>query len=157
MHLPFQDNTFDIAFSMGVFHHTPDWKKCINEMYRVMKPSGIGLLMYLNEKPGGILYDHIDFLRCILRNDDPKTIQKSLELLNIDNADIIGILDPLLCEINEKLLSSEIESCLNLLGAKEIRRFKRGSDNDSIEKIYNKEPFATLKYGVGEHRYYFKK
>ncbi len=113
--------------------------------------------MYLNEKPGGLLYDHIDFLRCILLKDDPKTIQKSLELLNIDNSDIIGILDPLLCEINEKLLSSDIESHLNSLHAKDIKRFERGSDYDSIEKIYNTEPFAKEKYGVGEHRYHFKK
>jgi ubiquinone/menaquinone biosynthesis C-methylase UbiE len=157
MDLPFHEHEFDIAFSMGVFHHTPNWKKCINEMYRIMKPSGVGLLMYLNEKPGGILYDHIDFLRCILLNDNPKTIQKSLELLGIDNSDIIGILDPLLCEINEKLLSSDIESHLTSLNAQDIKRFERGSDYDSIEKIYNNEPFAEAKYGVGEHRYYFRK
>ncbi len=157
LELPFEDNRFDIAFSMGVFHHTTDWKQCINEMFRVMKPSAVGLIMYLNENPGGIFYDHIDFLRCILRNDNPKIVQKSLELLNINRSEIIGILDPLLCKVNERLLSSDIENHLHLLGAKDIYRFIRGCDTDHIEKIYNNEPYAKLKYGVGEHRYFFRK
>lgn len=157
MDLPFDDNSFDIAFSMGVFHHTPDWKKCMHEMYRVMKPSAIGLLLYLNEQPGGLFYDTIDFLRYILRHDNPYTIQKSLELLHVDTSRIIGILDPLLCEINVKLTKEEIESVLSSLGAYHIRRFIRGADHDHIEKIYNKEAFAQEKYGVGEHRYIFYK
>lgn len=38
--LPFPDNTFDMVFSSGVLHHTPDTQKAFRETYRVLKPGG---------------------------------------------------------------------------------------------------------------------
>ncbi|OGX15651.1 MAG: hypothetical protein A2166_02660 [Omnitrophica WOR_2 bacterium RBG_13_41_10] len=38
--LPFQNNTFDIVYSFGVLHHTPNTQKAIDEIYRVLKPQG---------------------------------------------------------------------------------------------------------------------
>lgn len=38
--LPFKDNAFDVVYSFGVLHHTPDTQKAINEIYRVLKPNG---------------------------------------------------------------------------------------------------------------------
>ncbi len=38
--LPFPDNTFDIVYSFGVLHHTPNTQKAIDEIYRVLKPEG---------------------------------------------------------------------------------------------------------------------
>lgn len=40
MALEFPDQTFDAVFSMGVIHHLEDWKKGIQEVSRVLKPSG---------------------------------------------------------------------------------------------------------------------
>lgn len=39
-HLPFSDNTFDIVYSYGVMHHSPDTPQCIREASRVLKPGG---------------------------------------------------------------------------------------------------------------------
>lgn len=39
--LPFEDNTFDAAFIMYVLHWTPDPRKVIREMVRVVKPGGL--------------------------------------------------------------------------------------------------------------------
>jgi SAM-dependent methyltransferase len=39
-HLPFPDNTFDIVYSYGVMHHSPDTARCVGEARRVLKPSG---------------------------------------------------------------------------------------------------------------------
>jgi len=39
-HLPFPDNTFDIVYSYGVMHHSPDTAQCVNEARRVLKPGG---------------------------------------------------------------------------------------------------------------------
>ena len=43
--LPFGNETFDCACSMGVLHHTPDIKKAIGEIFRVLKPGGRLILM----------------------------------------------------------------------------------------------------------------
>ena len=39
-HLPFADGTFDIVYSYGVFHHTPNPAAALNEAHRVLKPGG---------------------------------------------------------------------------------------------------------------------
>lgn len=38
--LIFANNYFDAIFDFGIIHHIPDWKKCINELRRVLKPGG---------------------------------------------------------------------------------------------------------------------
>jgi ubiquinone/menaquinone biosynthesis C-methylase UbiE len=43
--LPFPDCTFDIVYSNGVLHHTPDTKVAINEVFRVLKPGGRAVIM----------------------------------------------------------------------------------------------------------------
>jgi predicted SAM-dependent methyltransferase len=41
--LPFEDNSFDIIFCNHVLEHIEDDKKAMNELYRVLKPSGMGV------------------------------------------------------------------------------------------------------------------
>ncbi|MBF0312895.1 MAG: methyltransferase domain-containing protein [Oligoflexia bacterium] len=47
--LPFADASFDIVYSYGVFHHTPDPYKAFSEAIRVLKPGG-HFCTYLYEK-----------------------------------------------------------------------------------------------------------
>jgi ubiquinone/menaquinone biosynthesis C-methylase UbiE len=42
--LPFASNSFDVVYSHGVLHHTPDTVRCISEIYRVLKPGGTMIL-----------------------------------------------------------------------------------------------------------------
>ncbi len=45
--LPFNDNYFDLVYSWGVLHHTPDTSKAINEIYRVLKIDGeLNVMIY---------------------------------------------------------------------------------------------------------------
>ncbi|MFH1643564.1 MAG: class I SAM-dependent methyltransferase [bacterium] len=45
--LPYQNNCFDLVYSWGVIHHSPDTFKCLNEIVRVAKPGGkIKLMLY---------------------------------------------------------------------------------------------------------------
>lgn len=45
--LPFGDNSFDLIYSWGVLHHTPDINRAINEIYRVLKPNGeVKIMIY---------------------------------------------------------------------------------------------------------------
>lgn len=43
--LPFRDNSFDVVFSSGVLHHTPDTEKAIAHIHRVLKPGGRAVVM----------------------------------------------------------------------------------------------------------------
>ncbi len=43
--LPFEDDTFDIVWSWGVLHHSPDTSRAIDEVYRVLKPGGRARVM----------------------------------------------------------------------------------------------------------------
>lgn len=43
--LPFRDNSFDIVYSNGVLHHSENTDRCIDEVYRVLKPGGTAVIM----------------------------------------------------------------------------------------------------------------
>lgn len=43
--VPFHDNEFDIIYSHGVLHHTPDIRKALEEINRILKNDGILILM----------------------------------------------------------------------------------------------------------------
>ncbi|HBS47711.1 TPA: hypothetical protein DEO28_05105 [Candidatus Dependentiae bacterium] len=45
--LPYESNFFDLVYSWGVIHHSPDTKKCLEEIVRVTKNSGkIKIMIY---------------------------------------------------------------------------------------------------------------
>lgn len=43
--LEFPDKGFDLVYSWGVLHHSPDTPKAIAEVYRVLKPGGVAKVM----------------------------------------------------------------------------------------------------------------
>lgn len=43
--LGFADNSFDLVYSHGVLHHTPDTARAISEVHRVLRPGGRALVM----------------------------------------------------------------------------------------------------------------
>ena len=47
--LPLENNTFDLVYSHGVLHHTPNAKTLINEIGRVLKPGGRVIVMVYAE------------------------------------------------------------------------------------------------------------
>jgi SAM-dependent methyltransferase len=42
--IDFPSEFFDVVYSHGVLHHTPDTVRCISEAYRVLKPGGLFIL-----------------------------------------------------------------------------------------------------------------
>jgi ubiquinone/menaquinone biosynthesis C-methylase UbiE/uncharacterized protein YbaR (Trm112 family) len=43
--LPFRDCCFDLVYSNGALHHTPDTAKAIREVFRVLRPGGRAVIM----------------------------------------------------------------------------------------------------------------
>jgi SAM-dependent methyltransferase len=43
--LDFADNSFDVVYSHGVLHHTPDTARAIQEIHRVLRPGGRAVVM----------------------------------------------------------------------------------------------------------------
>jgi ubiquinone/menaquinone biosynthesis C-methylase UbiE/uncharacterized protein YbaR (Trm112 family) len=64
-HLPFEDNYFDIVYSNGVLHHTPDTLRTIQEVYRVLKPGGRAIIM-LYAKHSYLYWVNIFLLRGVI-------------------------------------------------------------------------------------------
>lgn len=156
LELPFEDDSFDIVFSNGVLHHSEDWKRGIGELVRVLKRGGLGWL-YLIENPGGLFWDVIEILRAVMKGEPREHARAALQMIDIPANRIFYLLDHVMVPINVRLTTEEIEDCLASSGATGIRRLTRGTDFDRIEQIYRKDPFAEVKYGVGESRYIFTK
>lgn len=71
--LPFEKSSFDLVYSFGVLHHTPDTQKAIDEVYRVLKPGGQIIIMLYNKTSlhvwlGVPLYLLMRFLKKTNRN-----------------------------------------------------------------------------------------
>jgi len=43
--LDFADGSFDLVYSHGVLHHTPDTARAVREIYRVLRPGGRAIVM----------------------------------------------------------------------------------------------------------------
>jgi len=63
--LAFPDNSFDVIYSYGVMHHSPDTPKCIREARRVLKPGGTAKIMVYHHPSitGGMLWLRYGILR----------------------------------------------------------------------------------------------
>ena len=47
--IPFPDDTFDVVYSNGVIHHTPDTIGVVRNMIRILKPGGKAIIMVYAE------------------------------------------------------------------------------------------------------------
>ena len=63
--LPFADATFDLLYSYGVMHHSPDPERCIQETMRVLKPGGSLKIMLYHHRSltGAMLWLRYGMLR----------------------------------------------------------------------------------------------
>lgn len=56
--LPYEDNTYDAAYCIGVLHATPDAMQGFRELLRVLKPGGtLNIMLYGQVQPRNIIRD----------------------------------------------------------------------------------------------------
>ena len=48
--LPFPDQSFDLVYSWGVVHHTPDTPRAVGEAWRVLRPGGQARVMIYHRR-----------------------------------------------------------------------------------------------------------
>jgi ubiquinone/menaquinone biosynthesis C-methylase UbiE len=70
--LPFNDGEFDVVYSWGVIHHTPDMTRALSEIVRVCKPGGICKIM-IYHRHSIVGYYHW-FTRAFLKGKPHKSI-----------------------------------------------------------------------------------
>lgn len=154
--LPVPADSFDIVFSNGVLHHTRDWQRGVHGLVRALKAGGTGWL-YLIENPGGYFWDVIEMLRKVMDGEVHEAARLAVSSLGIPANRVFYMLDHVMVPINLRLSAEEITRELAAAGASDIVRLQRGYDFDRVEKIYQKAPYAVMKYGAGEHRFVFTK
>jgi ubiquinone/menaquinone biosynthesis C-methylase UbiE len=60
--LPFPDASFDVVYSNGVLHHTPNTQGAIDEVHRILRPGGVAKVMLYHRRSlyywGSIILKH---------------------------------------------------------------------------------------------------
>jgi SAM-dependent methyltransferase len=59
--LPFDDGVFDVVYSWGALHHTPDTERSVAEAFRVLRPGGTIKLMVYHARSWTGLYLYLRF------------------------------------------------------------------------------------------------
>jgi SAM-dependent methyltransferase len=73
--LPLRPESFDVIYSIGVLHHTPDTRAAFSQLPRLLRPGGkIVIWVYTNERPVGYLAS--DALRKITSRMDGERLLK---------------------------------------------------------------------------------
>ncbi len=66
--IPFDNQSFDLVFSLGVLHHIPDTQAAMQKCVDKLKPGGLFLVyLYYNFEHRGILFKSIFWLSSVLR------------------------------------------------------------------------------------------
>jgi len=86
--LPFAPESFDMIYSLGVLHHTPDCEKAFKSLPRLLKPGGrIAIWLYSAYNPW---YRASDFYRKYTRKMSQKTLHRlckiAVPFYTVDNA-----------------------------------------------------------------------
>lgn len=126
--LPLNSDSFDLVYSWGVLHHTPDTPKSFREVLRVLKPGGVmkamiyhvpswtGFLLYLQHalargifrtKTKDVIFDHLESPGTkAYTTSEAKSFLTGIGFLNVNLYTKLGPGDLLIIKPSEKYQSS---------------------------------------------------
>jgi ubiquinone/menaquinone biosynthesis C-methylase UbiE len=142
LNLDYVDNSFDLVFSTGVIHHTPDPYKCFQEMTRVLRPGGhafLGIYGY-----GGIWGRLIHPLGMILGKIVPLGfMERCVNLAGFLRSQENSLLDWFYTPVQMKYKEKEIYDWYQDNGYENVLRIK------SPKWFYNMGVLTALFFGDG--------
>ena len=117
--LPFPSNTFDLGYSWGVLHHTPNTAKAVAELVRVVRPGGEIKIMLYNRHG---LYAWKMWIKRALLKGRP---WKSLRWVLANHVESPG---------TKAYTQRELEQMLAPLGLADIRMQRFITNNDRVAR-----------------------
>jgi ubiquinone/menaquinone biosynthesis C-methylase UbiE len=92
--MPFDNDTFDVVYSFGVIHHSPDIQKAINEICRVLKPDGRAIIGVYHKYSAYYLFSFLSrhFLRLgFLRESYRRSLSRIEHRKNSDACPLVRL------------------------------------------------------------------
>jgi len=151
--LPFEDGSFDTAFSNGTFHHSESIEKSLREMARILKEGGRAFL-YLYAS-GGIFWNTRIAMRELFKKIPREYTQRVPHLIGMPGNRFI-FCDTWYVPVETLTTRSGLEAMLNRIGF-QYEKIISGNEFDLDKAIADGIPQAEEMWGDGEHRYLLTK
>jgi SAM-dependent methyltransferase len=140
--LPFEDASFDYAWSWGVLHHSPELERSIAELMRVVRPGGgFGIMLYhrrsflhwyMTEYVEGFLHRErrfLDPLALASRYGDAAREEGNPHTWPVTRGELSAMLAPHAADTGIRVLGTDLDSVLQWmlpgLGARLPRQLKK--------------------------------
>jgi SAM-dependent methyltransferase len=128
LELPFDDGSFDYAWSWGVLHHSPDLGRSIAELMRVVRPGGgFGIMVYhrrsllhwyMTEYIEGFLHMERRFLDPVAlasRYGDAAREEGNPHTWPVSRDELLAMVRPHAADARVRTLGTDLDSVLHLL------------------------------------------
>ena len=85
--LPIESNSIDVVYTSGVLHHTPNTEKAIDEVFRVLKKKGKGVIgLYSTYSPTFVVARIVNTIKSILKRQKKSWYELTETAWNTDGA-----------------------------------------------------------------------